>query len=76
MIKVYVQILNLLYAPEVSDAAVFHIFRLLDDCATDVVHDCIFDLLYDYLGTNETTLISSVRAICKKQIRDYDRRHF
>lgn len=73
MIGVYIQILNLLYAPRVSDAVVFYIFGLLAGYSLNVVHDRIFDLLYDYLGTTKTGIIKLVRTICENEIRNYDR---
>ena len=77
MIRTYIQILNLLYAPNITDRVVLHIFRFrLLDYTTNAVHDRIFDLLFDYLGTNKINLIKSVRALCKEQIREYDEQNY
>lgn len=62
--SVYEEILNLLNKPVVSRQVVFAVIELLDDYTCNPIHDQIFDLLFEFLLSENNTLIESAKLIC------------
>lgn len=62
--SVYGEILYLLNKPVMSSRVIFKIFKLLDDYSCNSIHDGIFDLLFEFLISNDTALLENAKQIC------------
>ena len=62
--SIYRQIFNLLNKTVVSSRVIFAIIGLLDDYSCNPIHDKIFDLLFEFLESQNNAVLENVRKIC------------
>lgn len=62
--SVYRDILTLLDDDCVSNLAIFDIITLLDDEACNLKNDCLYNWLFEYLKSKDSSLLQKVREVC------------
>ena len=68
--SIFCQILNLLSAPEVSNQVIFEITRILDEETINNEHDCIYDLLFEFLKSKDNFLLETIREFCRIKLKN------